>query len=137
MRLGLVAALVLVVLSALVMLTARTLVTWFRSTPSPQLEWVYMPVGVPMNSPFAAWYALRLPEPTPRAWVQLRICGGDGSCVLGARNAVESNATGGLVTASRNLPPGTYTLDLLVVSDNKLGVARTVALASSEVKYGK
>ncbi len=131
------AGLSMLVVTVVVVVAVREFVAWAANVSHPQLEWAYLPAGVPADAPFAAWYALSVPDTASRSWVQLRICGADARCVLGARKNVGTDAPVGLVTASRSLAPGTYTLDLLVVSEDRLGVARTVQRASSQVQYGE
>lgn len=124
-------------MAALLVLITKTVLQWSARVPSPELEWVFIPAVVERGAPFAAWYQISDLPNGGSTWLQLRICELDGECTLGARKSVAQDGGTGLITATRDLVPATYTVEVLVVRRDPFGVPRTVQTAASEVTYAR
>lgn len=138
MKAHLLAALCLALMVGLLALAANLVQRWSVTVPAPELAWAFVPSAVPDGAPFAAWYGFGpLSDADMTWWVQLRLCDEAGECMLGARKTVGATSGSGLVTATRNLAAGRYTVELLVVRRDRFGVPRTVQAVSEPVEYGE
>lgn len=111
---------------------------WAAQAPTPVLRWVFVPERVPLGAPFAAWYGVGVKqgEGVSRAWLQLRMCNQSGECIHGARRQLPAGESKGLLSATRNLPVGTYIVEVLILREDRFGVPRTVGVYFAEVTNG-
>lgn len=123
-------------LAAFISFGIKAITVWAADVVPPEIDWLFIPASVPADGPFAAWYSVNAPVGSGRIWLQLRICDEADACILAARKRLADAANVGLVTATRNLRPGDYTLEVLVLREDRLGVPRTVVSARRRVVFG-
>lgn len=99
------------------------------------IGWSVIPAEIPLGAPFFAWLQLTESKAEP-VFLQLRICSQQGVCVHSSRQEVRGVSKPALVTATRDLEPGPYRIQILVQTRTPLNVIRTVAIRSGETQYG-
>lgn len=133
---GLLAFLCLVGLSLLLGFTTLLFNSWLNRYEPLHIQSILVPQYVPEGAPFSAWVqAFSASEQV--FLVQLRLCPEQATsdCVHAARRALRTDGKATLVTATRELPPGKYQLDVLILTDNVLALPRTVYHYSVKVHY--
>lgn len=101
--------------------------------PSGSVRTVIIQPVVARNAPFAAWYDAA--DIDRDSMLQLRICSAHGACLHSARVAPGAPWGLGLVTARRDLRPGDYRVDLLILDRNAMGVWRTTGAYRQWVRH--
>lgn len=134
------AAVVVALLSVVIHLLAAVVPRVAHREVKAELVWAFIPGAVESGAPFAAWYQVvdrsDTRERPDDMWAQLRICGVSGTCEMSSRQPLTLDQVG-LVTASRDLEPGDYTVSFLVLATNNFGVPRAVSSVTHLVRFGR
>lgn len=116
-----------------------TSLLWLQATvnrrPQVALSWLYIPEHFDAGSPFFALAEVQGRGAT-EVFLQLRICGPDGTCVHSSRQLIDNLDEPAIVTARRDLHPDDYLVQVLVQTRTYLGVVRTVASGEGKARYG-